>query len=359
MYNEKVHQSHRGETILLILSFYCMSRERERKEREEHDEREKEKKRKNKSNSNDKILVLLLRLQTYPNQSEERQSGKRKKRRTPRTKDMGACTSKVKKNKEKYLHNDSSTKNKKNPSSAIEQSSSINIDKFANVPFIDSEEKLTTTPPSVSPTNDNDEQTTVKNNFETNVSYSNVETIAKLKQEVATFLREKILPDVDEKHQLLDYVHKRIIGKAEEKKILDQYLEQCFDDIEQNRSIDPDNPIKKRLMNIVTIYVASQSSDNSFLKALYDKLGSALDLNSLNAETNEHEVVNVTITKRVRQVYLDDPSNSIINENSHPKNTVIHISNNQQNIPDDLPDDIRRKAEQVLNSFNDVLHAKQ
>lgn len=319
------------------------------------------KKRKNKSNSNDKILVLLLRLPTYPNQSEERQSGKRKKRRTPRTTDMGACTSNVKKNKEKYLHNDSSNKTKKNSSTAVEHSSSINTaDKFANVPFIDSEEKLATTPtPPVSPTNDNDEQTTVKNNFETNVSYSNTETIAKLKQEVSNFLREKILADADEKRQLLDYVHKRIIGSAEEKKILDQYLEQCFDDIEHNRPIDPDNPIKKRLMNIVTIYVASQSSENSFLKALYDKLGSALDLNSLNAETNEHEVVNVTITKRVRQVYLDDRSNIISTENSHPKNTVIHISNNQQNIPDDLPDDIRRKAEQVLNSFNDVLHAKQ
>ena len=271
---------------------------------------------------------------------------------------MGACTSKVKQNKDKYLHNDPSSKNKKNPSTSIEQSSSVHVDKFANVPFIDSDEKLTTTPPP--PANDNDEQTTVKNNFETNVSYSNTETIAKLKQEVSSFVREKILVDVDEKQKLTDYVHKRIIGNPEEKKLLNQYLEQCYDDIQQNRTIDQDNPIKKRLMNIVTIYVASQSSDNSFLKALYDKLGSALDLNSLNAETNEHEVVNVTITKRVRQVYLDDPSSLIINENSpHSKNTVIHISNNEQNIPDDLPDDIRRKAEQVLNSFNDVLHAKQ
>ena len=41
------------------------------------------------------------------------------------------------------------------------------------------------------------------------------------------------------------------------------------------------------------------------------------------------------------------------------KNTVIHISNNEHNIPADLPDDIRRKAEQVLNSFNDVIHSKQ
>lgn len=49
MSNEKVHQSRRRETILLILSFFCMSRGRERgkekeKEKEEHDEREKEKK---------------------------------------------------------------------------------------------------------------------------------------------------------------------------------------------------------------------------------------------------------------------------------------------------------------------------
>ena len=195
---------------------------------------------------------------------------------------MGACTSKVKKNKEKYLKNDVSTtaKNKKK-SSLGEQSSSINVDKFANVPFIDSEEKLTTTPPPSSPTNDNDEHTTVKNNFETNISYSNTETVDKLKQEVSNFLREKILSDPDEKQKLLDYVHKRIIGNVEEKKLLDEYLEQCFNDIQQNRLIDNDNPIKKRLMNIVTIYVASQSSDNSFLKALYDKLGSALDLNSL------------------------------------------------------------------------------
>jgi hypothetical protein len=267
---------------------------------------------------------------------------------------MGVCASKVKKNKEKYL--------KKNSSG--EQSSSINVDKFANVPYIDSEEKLTATPPPTSspppPTNDNnDEQTTVKNNFETNVSYSNTETIDKLKQEVSSFVREKILSNAEEKQKLVDYVHKRVIGNATERKLIDEYLEQCFNDLQQNRSIDNDSPIKKRLMNIVTIYVASQSSDNSFLKALYDKLGSALDLNSLNAETNEHEVVNVTITKRIRQVYLDDPSSIISNENSNVKNTVIHISNNEQNIPDDLPDDIRRKAEQVLNSFNDVLHAKQ
>jgi hypothetical protein len=274
---------------------------------------------------------------------------------------MGACASKVKKNKEKYLKNDASTTNKKNKkkNSIGEQSSSINVDKFANVPFIDSEEKLTTTPPSSSPTNDNDEQTTVKNNFETNVSYSNTETIDKLKQEVSNFVREKILSNPEEKQNLIDYVHKRIIGNAKEKKFIDEYLEQCFSDIQQNQSIDNDNQIKKRLMNIITIYVASQSSDNSFLKALYDKLGSALDLNSLNAETNEHEIVNVTITKRVRQVYLDDPSStSIPNENSNSKNTVINISNNEQKIPDDLPDDIRRKAEQVLNSFNDAVHSK-
>jgi hypothetical protein len=214
---------------------------------------------------------------------------------------MGVCASKVKKNKEKYL--------KKNSSG--EQSSSINVDKFANVPYIDSEEKLTATPPPTSspppPTNDNnDEQTTVKNNFETNVSYSNTETIDKLKQEVSSFVREKILSNAEEKQKLVDYVHKRVIGNATERKLIDEYLEQCFNDLQQNRSIDNDSPIKKRLMNIVTIYVASQSSDNSFLKALYDKLGSALE-----------------------------------------------------NIPDDLPDDIRRKAEQVLNSFNDVLHAKQ
>jgi hypothetical protein len=116
-------------------------------------------------------------------------------------------------------------------------------------------------------------------------------------------------------------------------------------------------------MNIVTIYVSSQSSDNSFLKALYDKLGPLLDLNSLNAEANEHEVVNVTVTKTVRQVFIDGSSSVIpnehINSTTELPNSVIHISNNGHHIPADLPDDIRRKAEQVLNSFNDVIHTKQ
>ncbi|UJR13737.1 hypothetical protein I4U23_000747 [Adineta vaga] len=278
---------------------------------------------------------------------------------------MGACVSKVKKNKDKYGKNDVSTRNKKS-NSICEQSSSINGDKFANVPFIDSEEKLPTTPtlsaqsPSTLIATDNDdEQTTVKNNFETTISYSNNETIDKLKEEVASFVREKILSDQDEKQKLIDYVHKRIIGTVEEKKLINEQLQQCFNDIEQYKSIDSDNPVKRRLMNMVTIYVASQSSENSFLKALYDKMGSALDLNSLNAETNEHEVVNVTVTKRVRQVFLDNTSSSsILDENSPMKNTVIEISNNEYNIPEDLPDDIRRKAEQVLNNFNQVIHSK-
>jgi hypothetical protein len=275
---------------------------------------------------------------------------------------MGACTSKVKKNKDKYLKDDVSTTNKNKKKNSIgEQSSSINVDKFANVPFIDSEEKLptTATSPPILPSDDNDEQTTVKNNFETNISYSNTETIDKLKHEVTTFLREKILSDPEEKQKLSDYVHKRIIGNPEEKKLINESLEQCFNDIQQNQSIDTDNNIKKRLINIITIYVASQSSENSFLKALYDKMGSALDLNSLNAETNEHEVVNVTVTKRVRQVFLDNSSSLIPDENFNSKNTVIHISNNEHNIPNDLPDDIRRKAEQVLNNFNQIIHSKQ
>lgn len=274
---------------------------------------------------------------------------------------MGACASKVKKNKEKYLKDDVSTANKK-LNSVHEQSSSINADKFANVPFIDSEEKLPTTPPvpisssSLIPTDndgDGDEQTTIKNDFETTTSYSNNETIAKLKEEVATFLREKVLSEPAEKQKLVDYVHKRIIGTADEKKVINEHLQQCFSDIEQHKPVDSEHNIKRRLMNTVTIYVASQASDNSFLKALYDKMGSALDLNSLNAETSEHEVVNVTVTKRVRQVFLDQPS-----ADGHPTshNTVIHISNNEHSIPDDLPEDIRRKAEEVLNSFNQVIH---
>jgi hypothetical protein len=246
---------------------------------------------------------------------------------------MGGCASKVKKNKEKYLKNESSTTNKN--------------------------KKKTSTTEQSSPINDNDEQTTVKNNFETNVSYSNIETIEKLKQEVSNFLREKILSNPEEKQKLVDYVHKRIIGNATDRKLLDEYLEQCLNDIQQNRSIDNDHPIKKRLMNIITIYVASQSSDNSFLKALYDKMGPSLDLNSLNAETSEHEVVNVTVTKSVRQVFIDGSSSLIPNSTTESPNTVIHTSNNEHNIPADLPDDIRRKAEQVLNSFNDVIHTKQ
>ncbi|CAF1042913.1 unnamed protein product [Rotaria sordida] len=269
---------------------------------------------------------------------------------------MGACTSKVKKNKEKHLKNDILT-TKKN--STCEQSSSINLDKFDNVPFIDSEEKLTITPPRLTPSKDNDEQTTVKDDFETNQSYSNIETIDKLKQEVFTYLRENILSNNNEKQKLIDYIHKRIIGNVEEKKLINEYIEECFNNIQENYLIDNDNKIKQRLMNIITIYVASQASDNSFLKALYDKMGSTLDLNSLNAEINEHEIVNITVTKRVRQVFLDDSSSSIPNENSYTKDTVIHLSNNEHNIPDDLPDDIKRKAEQVLNSFNNVIHSKQ
>jgi hypothetical protein len=92
-------------------------------------------------------------------------------------------------------------------------------------------------------------------------------------------------------------------------------------------------------------------------------MGPSLDLNSLNAETNEHEVVNVTVTKTVRQVFVDGSSTLIPNSNSNttnePPNSVIHISNNEHHIPTDLPDDIRRKAEQVLNSFNDVIHTKK
>jgi hypothetical protein len=274
---------------------------------------------------------------------------------------MGACTSNAKKNKEKYLKNDVSTTNKNNKkNSTNEQSSSITVDKFINVPFIDSDEKLTTTtpPPPLTPKNDKDEEVTVKNNFETNTSYSSTETIDNLKEEVSTFLREKILSNPDEKQKLIDYLHKRIIGSPTDKNQIDEYLDQCFNDIQHHQQPDNNNQIKKRLMNIITIYVASQSSDNSFLKALYDKMGTSLDLNSLNAETNEHEVVNVTVTKRVRQVFLDGSSSLISNENSHPANTVIHLSNNDQNIPDDLPDDIRRKAEQVLSSFNDVIHSK-
>ncbi|CAF1607725.1 unnamed protein product [Adineta ricciae] len=287
---------------------------------------------------------------------------------------MGACASKVKKNKEKHRKDDVSTSKKKKSNSICEQSSSINADKFANVPFIDSEEKLPTTPtlssssvppPAPSSTlipaddDDNeDEQTTVKNNFETTISYSNNETIDKLKEEVASFVREKILSDPDERQKLVDYVHKRIIGTADEKKLINEQLQQCFDDIRQYKVIDNDNNIKRRLMNMVTIYVASQSSENSFLKALYDKMGSALDLNSLNAETNEHEVVNVTVTKRVRQVFLDNSTSLVPNESAPIKNTVIELSNNEYNIPDDLPDDIKRKAEQVLNNFNQVIHSK-
>jgi len=296
---------------------------------------------------------------------------------------MGACTSKTKKNKEKYLINDiTNPGNNNKKDSTVEhaqqrQTSSNNVDQFANVPFIDSDEKLnanasSSAPPPLSADqsipsnqdNDNDERTTVKTNFETNVSYSSAETIEKLKQEVYTFLREKILPINEEKQKLIDYVHKRILSSTPDSTTTDECLEQCFDDVKQNQHPDSDNTnkIKRRLMNIITIYVASQSSDNSFLKALYDKMGPSLDLNSLNAETSEHEVVNVTVTKTVRQVFVDGSSTLIPNQNSKSTtdtpNSVIHIANNDHHIPSDLPDDIRRKAEQVLNSFNDVIHPK-
>jgi hypothetical protein len=296
---------------------------------------------------------------------------------------MGACTSKTKKNKEKHLKNDvtNAVNNNKDPitEQLQGQSLSANADNLANVPFIDSEEKLNTTttspplsteqsipsPPKTDQPNDNDERTTVKTNFETNVSYSSAETIDKLKQEVYTFLREKVFPIKEEKQKLIDYVHKRIIGSATDTTNIDETLEQCFNDIEKHQHPDSDDndKIKRSLMNIVTIYVSSQSSDNSFLKALYDKLGPLLDLNSLNAEANEHEVVNVTVTKTVRQVFIDGSSSVIpnehINSTTELPNSVIHISNNGHHIPADLPDDIRRKAEQVLNSFNDVIHTKQ
>jgi hypothetical protein len=91
-------------------------------------------------------------------------------------------------------------------------------------------------------------------------------------------------------------------------------------------------------------------------------MGPSLDLNSLNAETSEHEVVNVTVTKTVRQVFVDGSSTLLPNQNpkstTDTPNSVIHIANNDHHIPSDLPDDIRRKAEQVLNSFNDVIHPK-
>ncbi|CAF0728260.1 unnamed protein product [Adineta ricciae] len=278
---------------------------------------------------------------------------------------MGACTSKSRKNKEKHLKADQTNADHNNKKdSPIDQTSANNADQFANVPFIDSEDKLNTTTSSQAPPssteqaipsnqdNDNDERTTVKTNFETNVSYSSAETIDKLKQEVYTFLREKIFPIAEEKQKLVDYVHKRIIGGTNDNTLIDQSLEQCFNDIQQHKHPDNDNDdkIKRRLMNIVTIYVASQSSDNSFLKALYDKMGPSLDLNSLNAETNEHEVVNVTVTKTVRQIFVDGSSALVVNSASETTtdvpNSVIHLENNEHHIPADLPDDIRRKAEQ-------------
>ena len=278
---------------------------------------------------------------------------------------MGACTSKAKKYQDNHVSN-GSNKTKKKSSTTFEQSSANNnIDQFAHVPFIDSEEKVTSTPPPLSPVNDQDEQTTVKNNFETNVSYSNTETIEKLKKEVVTFLREKILPVADERQKLVDYVLKRIIGNPTEKKLIGEYLDECLTDIEEHDEPEQENKnnlndkIKNRLMQMITIYVASQSSENSFLKALYDKMGSSLDLNSLNAETSEHEIVQVTVTKRVRQVFLDGSSSLETVDPSNPTTTVIHLSSNEQNIPNDLPEDIRRKAEQVLHSFNEVIHAKQ
>lgn len=283
---------------------------------------------------------------------------------------MGACTSKLRKYHSDHLKNDPSSskhaktrKNVNEERNMVPSSSTPNNDQLANVPFIDSEEKCTTPPPPLSPpspSTDDGEETTVKNNFETNMSYSKVETVEKLKQEVLTFLREKILPYEEEKTKLTDYVLKRIIGDATEKQRIAEYLHQCLNDIEHHQPIDQGNPhnqIKNRLMHIITIYVASQSPDQSFLKALYEKMGASLDLNSLNAETSEHEVVEVTVTKRVRQVYLDGTSA----DHTHPNRTIIHLSSHnaqQAPIPEDLPEDLRRKAEEVLHNLNDILHSK-
>ena len=281
---------------------------------------------------------------------------------------MGSCTSKTKQQLENDPNNGSSTsgkfnkkKKKRNNRADIDQQCNSNdVDQFAHVPFIDSEEKLATTPPPSSPPlkNPQDEQTTVKTNFESNVSYSTSETIDRLKQEVLDFLREKIFPVAEEKEKLLAYVQKRVIGSPDEKKLIGEHLNQFLIDIEQHHSIDQENQIRNRLMHIITIYVASQSSENSFLKALYDKMGTSLDLNSLNAETNEREVVEITVTKRVRQVLLDGSTPVNINDIPSPNNTVIHLSNQDKTIPDDIPEDIRRKAEQVLNNFNEVIHSK-
>jgi len=280
---------------------------------------------------------------------------------------MGACTSKIRKYHSNDLKNDSSAaqhankkkKKKKNEENSVPTAtSSSHVDQFANVPFIDSEEKCRTPSPPIDD-NDRDEQTTVKNNFESNVSYSPAETIEKLKREVLTFLREKILSIDEEKLKLNEFVLKRIIGNPTEKQRIAEYLTELFDDIEKHQPIDQENnnnQIKNRLMHIITIYVASKSSENSFLKALYDKMGTSLDLNSLNAETTEHEHVQVTVTKRVRQVYLDENSSM----NSPTNQTIIQFSSNngQQTIPADLPEDLRRKAEEVLHNLNDVLQSK-
>jgi len=174
--------------------------------------------------------------------------------------------------------------------------------------------------------------------------------------------KKKILPNAAEKQKLIDYVRKRVGTNNSDGKNIDECLEQCLSAIEQSTVPPPlltvDNKMSKRLMNIISVYVASQSSDNSFLKALYDKMGSSLDLDSLNAETNEHEVVNVTVTKTIRQIFVDKSSSLLPNNSNIISGNVTQQPNNEQPIPADLPDDIRLKAEQVMNSLNDMINIK-
>ncbi|CAF0837886.1 unnamed protein product [Didymodactylos carnosus] len=295
---------------------------------------------------------------------------------------MGTCTSSSKKHSKKHsTTKDLQPEQQQKKSLNDEHGKSLlnNIsnhgDQFTSLPYIDEQtptikeskdkpkfnEPPTKTTDTTNNSTDDDERTTVRTNFETNVSYSSAETIENLKQEVYKYVQEKILPSDIDTAQLYDYIIKRFPSNINQDELHHQ-IERCLDLISKNQTqdllkqlviLDSNENTYKKILNTLTTYVSSLCSDNSFLKALYGKFGDTLDIDMLNAETNEHEVVNVTVTKTIKQVYINSPtplSNLPLNNSSKSTTTTI----NEQKIPDDLPDDIRRKAEQVMNSVNDA-----
>lgn len=272
---------------------------------------------------------------------------------------MGACKSKGKTRHETDLDPGfKPIENKSHPINGnVDKSSALHESEgFANVPFIDSDEK---SPKIVRPTSNDDENpTTIKTAFENNVQYSNEETVRRLKEEIFKFLREKVFPSETEKEKLVSFVEKRIVAKETEKQLVMNKFNEFLEQIEKNEIDKSDDPVRNRFFQQITVFVGSKSTENSFLAALYQKLGNSLDLNALNAESTENERVEITVTKTVRKVFLDESKNESFDEKSNGERTVIQIPSSDPKIPNDLPEDLRRKAEQVLTDFNELFHQK-